>query len=775
MSTNHKNRRSQKSSGISKLSKSLASKMPKKSGKSGGTTTKGGKKKPSSGKWNRRKIVRYTILGFVSLFLIGTLLGGALVAYYVSSAPSLEESELTSTNSSVIYDKDGNEIANLGAEERVNATSADIPQQLSNAITAIEDHRFYNHRGIDVYRILGAAWNNLISSSTQGGSTLDQQLIKLAYFSTDASDQTLKRKIQEAWLALQMEQKYTKQEILTFYVNKVYMGNGLYGMQTAAQGYFGKNLSDLSIAQTALLAGMPQAPTTYDPYTNPEAAKSRRDDVLAQMLNYGNITQDEYNTAIATPVNDGLLTIDTSKSYEPYLDNYLKEVITEVSNKTGADVYSAGLKIYTNVDTAAQQYLWNIYNTDQYVTYPDSDMQVASTVVDVTNGRVVAQLGSRNQDTSIQFGSNQAVLTDRDWGSTMKPITDYAPAIENGIYTSTGQTVSDTAMTWPGTSTQIYNWDRRYLGNITLTTAIAQSRNIPAVRALSAVGLTNASTFLGGLGIHYPELQYSNAISSNTSSSDSQYGASSLKMAAAYAAFANGGMYYEPYYVNRIETSDGTSQTFESTGTRAMKETTAYLMTAMLKTVITNGTGTQAQVSGIYHAGKSGTSNYSDDELTQIEQDTGIYNSYVGTMAPDETFVGYTTQYAMAVWTGYKNRSTPVYGNGLYVAPWVYSAMMAYLAQNGSGSGLTDFTIPSGISQSGSYYYLTGTTSYYSASSTSSSTSSSSSEASSESSSEESSSSTEESSSNTPSEQRTESSASTSENQSSEENNTSEP
>ncbi|KXT75273.1 penicillin-binding protein PBP1A [Streptococcus sp. DD12] len=732
MPTNTNKRRNQKNSGAPRLGKSIQKKKT-------GPSSKKGAKKTTKFSFNKRKFIRYTILAFVSIFLIVSLIGGALVFYYASSAPKLEESKLTSTNSSIIYDKDGNEIANLGAEERVSAASSDIPQNLTNAITAIEDHRFYKHRGIDVYRIIGAAWHNLISSSTQGGSTLDQQLIKLAYFSTNVSDQTLKRKIQEAWLAIQMERKYTKEEILTFYVNKVYMGNGLYGMQTAAKGYFGKELKDLSIAQTALLAGLPQAPTSYDPYTNPDAAKTRRDDVLQQMYNYGNISKTDYDTAIATPVTDGLQPVDTSNSFEPYLDNYLKEVIEEVKTKTGADVYSAGLKIYTNIDTAAQQYLWNIYNSDEYVTYPDDQMQVASTVVDVTNGKVVAQLGTRNQDTSIQFGTNQAVLTDRDWGSTMKPITDYAPAIENEIYTSTAQSVSDTAWYWPGTSQQIYDWDRRYMGNITLQTAIAQSRNVPAVRALYAVGLNKASSFLSGLGINYPELQYSNAISSNNSSSDSQYGASSLKMAAAYAAFANGGTYYQPYYVNKITLEDGTTQTFDPTGTRAMKETTAYLMTAMMKTVLTNGTGTQAQISGVYQAGKSGTSNYTDDELAAIEQATGIYSSYVGTMAPDETFVGYTTQYAMAVWTGYKSRSTPVYGDGLYVAPWVYRAMMAYLSANGS----TDFTIPDGISQSGSYYYLTGTNNYTAPTSTvSSSSSSSTSDSTSDSSSEASSSST---------------------------------
>ena len=497
----------------------------------------------SSRKTTALKVLKYGLIAGLTLIIAAVLAGGSLFAYYVSSAPKLSESKLSSTNSSLIYDSSGNLIADLGSEKRESVTADNIPLNLVNAITSIEDKRFFKHRGIDVYRILGAAFNNFTSSSTQGGSTLDQQLIKLAYFSTSESDQTLKRKAQEAWLALQMERKYTKEEILTFYINKVYMGNGNYGMLTTAKSYYGKDLKDLSIAQLALLAGIPQAPSQYDPYTNPDAAQSRRDIVLAEMYEDGNITKGEYDTAVATPVTDGLQTLTETSSYDAYLDNYIKEVIEEVSDKTGQDIYSAGLKVYTNVDTDVQQYLWNVYNTDYYVSYPDSDLQVASTIIDVTNGNVIAQLGSRNQDTSVSLGTNQSVLTDRDWGSTMKPITDYAPAIENGIYTSTAATTNDSKYYWPGTSTQIYNWDRQYYGTMTIQTAIQQSRNVPAVKALEAVGLDAAKEFLEGLGIYYPQLYYSNAISSSTSDSDEKYGASSEKMAAAYAAFANGGIY----------------------------------------------------------------------------------------------------------------------------------------------------------------------------------------------------------------------------------------
>jgi penicillin-binding protein 1A len=611
---------------------------------------------------------------------------------------------LQSTNSSRIYDGNGSLIADLGSEKRESASTDEIPIILVNAITSIEDKRFFTHRGIDVYRIMGAAINNLRHNSTQGGSTLDQQLIKLAYFSTNTSDQTLKRKSQEIWLSLQMERQYTKQEILTFYVNKVYMGNGYYGMKTAAKSYFGKELGDLSVAQAALLAGIPQAPTQYDPYANPDAAKERRNTVLNEMYEDKNISKEEYEQAKATDISDGLLPLTNKASYEPYLDNYIKQVIEQVSTEANADIYSAGLDVYTNLDPDIQKYIWNVYNSNDYIAYPDDKFQVASTIIDVTNGRVVAQLGSRHQDENIALGTNQAVQTDRDWGSTMKPITDYAPAIEKRVYTNTGTTVYDTPYNFPGTSTPVYNWDRKYYGSISLTYAIQQSRNVTAVKALQATGLDYAQSFLKDLGIEYPEMFYSNAISSSTTSSDPKYGASSEKMAAAYASFANGGTYYKPSYIKSIKFEDGSTKSYDSKGVEAMSPQTAYMMNSMLKQVLTGGTATEAYVPGTINAGKTGTSNYSDDEYYQVQKESGVYADLI---VPDETFVGYNTKYAMAIWTGYENRKTPLYGSDLNIAKQIYGLTSRYLNQM-YGAGSKDFDMPSGVYNNGSYVFLTG-------------------------------------------------------------------
>ena len=645
------------------------------------------------------RIAKYVSIGFLTIVIAAIVLGGGLFLYYVSKAPALSESKLVATTSSKIYDNNNELIADLGAERRVNTQASEIPTDLVKAIVSIEDHRFFDHRGVDTIRIMGAALRNLQGQGgLQGASTLTQQLIKLTYFSTSTADQTISRKAQEAWLAVQLEQKATKQEILTYYINKVYMSNGNYGMQTAAQNYYGKDLKELSLPQLALLAGMPQAPNQYDPYSHPEAALERRNLVLSEMKEQKYISAEQYEKAINTPITNGLQSLKSANSYPAYMDNYLKEVIDQVEQETGYNLLTTGMEVYTNVDKNVQQRLWDVYNTDEYVAYPDDELQVASTIVDVTNGKVLAQLGARHQSSNVSFGINQAVETNRDWGSTMKPITDYAPALEYGVYDSTASIVHDIPYNYPGTDIPVYNWDHGYFGNITIQYALQQSRNVTAVETLNKVGLDRAKTFLNGLGIDYPSIHYANAISSNTTESNKQYGASSEKMAAAYAAFANGGIYHKPMYINKIVFSDGSEKEFSDAGTRAMKETTAYMMTEMMKTVLVYGTGRGAYLPWLPQAGKTGTSNYTDDEIEKYIKNTGY-------VAPDEMFVGYTRKYAMAVWTGYSNRLTPIIGDGFLVAGRVYRSMMAYLSEDNRPG---DWTMPEGLYRSGEFVFQNG-------------------------------------------------------------------
>ena len=645
------------------------------------------------------RIAKYVSIGFLTIVIAAIVLGGGLFLYYVSKAPALSESKLVATTSSKIYDNNNELIADLGAERRVNTQASEIPTDLVKAIVSIEDHRFFDHRGVDTIRIMGAALRNLQGQGgLQGASTLTQQLIKLTYFSTSTADQTISRKAQEAWLAVQLEQKATKQEILTYYINKVYMSNGNYGMQTAAQNYYGKDLKELSLPQLALLAGMPQAPNQYDPYSHPEAALERRNLVLSEMKDQNYISAEQYEKAINTPITDGLQSLKSANSYPAYMDNYLKEVIDQVEQETGYNLLTTGMEVYTNVDKNVQQRLWDVYNTDEYVAYPDDELQVASTIVDVTNGKVLAQLGARHQSSNVSFGINQAVETNRDWGSTMKPITDYAPALEYGVYDSTASIVHDVPYNYPGTDIPVYNWDHGYFGNITIQYALQQSRNVTAVETLNKVGLDRAKTFLNGLGIDYPSIHYANAISSNTPESNKKYGASSEKMAAAYAAFANGGIYHKPMYINKIVFSDGSEKEFSDAGTRAMKETTAYMMTEMMTTVLAYGTGRGAYLPWLPQAGKTGTSNYTDDEIEKYIKNTGY-------VAPDEMFVGYTRKYAMAVWTGYSNRLTPIIGDGFLVAGRVYRSMMAYLSEDNRPG---DWTMPEGLYRSGEFVFQNG-------------------------------------------------------------------
>ncbi|MDQ8565441.1 PBP1A family penicillin-binding protein [Enterococcus faecium] len=660
--------------------KSVKKNSGKGSGKSSGTHKKG--------------LFIKILLGILSFFCILFLAGVGLFWYYAKDAPELTDKKLDATVSSKLYTQDGELFEDLGAEKREKISANELPKTLEDAIVSVEDRRFYKHIGVDPIRIIGSALSNFTSGGLQGGSTLTQQLIKLSFFSTSAEDQTLKRKAQEAWMAVRLEQKKSKQEILTYYVNKVYMSNGLYGMETASEMYFGKKLSELSLPQTALLAGMPQAPSAYDPYVYPDQAKKRRDTVLYTMLQNEKISQTEYDQAVNVPVTDGLQELTQSDDNTKIVDNYVKEVINEVQEKTDKNVYTDGLEIYTNLDLDAQKKLYDIVNTDQYVSYPDDEMQVASTLIDTNAGKVKAQIGGRHIAEDVTLGNNLAVNTSRDFGSTMKPVTDYGPAFEYLKY-STGKTITDAPYNYEGTSTPVGNWDNQYMGTITLRQALYLSRNVPAVKLFNEVGSDKVASFLKNLGIEYSTIHQSNAISSNTEEQDgTKYGASSLKMAAAYAAFANGGTYYKPQYVNKIVFQDGTEETYEPDGKTAMSPETAYMITDILKDTITEGTGTNAQIAGLYQAGKTGTSNYTDDEYAKLGISSGVY--------PDILFAGYTPNYSISVWTGYNKKMTPVTSESSHVASDVYRELMQYVSANVTN---TDWEMPSGLIRVGGELY----------------------------------------------------------------------
>ncbi|WP_268913081.1 PBP1A family penicillin-binding protein [Lentilactobacillus sp. SPB1-3] len=639
--------------------------------------------------WLRRTI-KIVIWAIVILFV----LGAGLFTYYAATAPKLTGAELSSDNSTKIYDANNQVISRLGSQNRDYVTAKNIPNTLKRAVVSIEDRRFYKHHGVDPIRIMGAAFANVTGSSLglQGGSTLTQQLVKLSVFSTAASDRTMKRKAQEAWLAIQVENKYSKDKILEFYINKVYMGNGVYGMQTAAEYYFNKPLSRLTLPQLAMLAGMPQSPTLYNPYKYPKYATERRNEVLTAMVKNKAITSAQGQQAEATSVKTGLATThnktSTSERLSKYTDAYLKQTLLEL-NKLGYKTNS-GLKVYTNLDLNAQKKLYNVSNNDPSIIYPSKRFQVGATLVDSNNGKVVAMQGARK--TNVSFGLNRAVQTDRSSGSTAKPIMDYGPAIQYLKY-PTYQPVKDTPYVYPGSDKSVMDFDNKYQGTITMRKALVESRNIPALRTLENVGVPKAQGFLKNLGMSFDkELELQNGIGLYVSSE---------QLAAAYAAFANGGVYHKPYLINKIVQSDGQTKTFKSKGKRAMSPATAFMITDMLKGVMDSesGSGTAAKVDGLYEAGKTGTTQYPDDFINKVPADSSM----------DSWFSGYTKNYSLAIWTGYDRQfsaNSYITEPETTIAQQIYKNVMGYVSEDKPN---TDWTQPSDVGSNGSdNYYVAG-------------------------------------------------------------------
>ena len=651
-------------------------------------------------KKKKRNTFKKIFLTLFCLFCFTFFAGTAVFAYYAKDTPKLEDSKLSVPPSTKIYDSKGKLIYNLGDAKRETVSKDDIPQQLKDAIVSIEDRRFYKHIGIDPIRIAGAFVSNLRGTSLQGGSTLTQQLIKLSYFSTKEEDQTLKRKVQEAWLSIKLERTKSKDQILDYYINKVYMDNHLYGMETAAKTYFGKSLKKLSLAQTALLAGMPQAPTTYNPYTNPEMAKNRRNTVLYAMYENGKISKEQYDKASKVPITSGLKKLKTDDTKNNNMvDNYVTEVIKETEKTTGKDPYTSGMKIYTNIDMGAQKYLFNLLNDNKTVVYPvqnphvkGDELKTAVTVMDVDSGKVIAQLGDRDVEGEVQRGQNLAVDGKRDVGSTTKPFTDYAPALEL-LHLSTAQQIVDEPYFYSDTNMQVYDYDNVYKGTMSMRAALIDSRNVPAMKLFDAVGANKIKKFLKDRFDYEIDggINQASAISQNMST---------LKLASIYSAFANGGTYYKPYYISKIEFTDGTTKEFSKEGHRAISKATAYMITNMLQDVISpTGTASDVYLPGVVQAGKTGTSNYEKKVRDKIIGDKdGV---------PDVSMVGYTTKYCVAVWSGYTNYFQSLSPEYQHISQEVYKNMMEYLTK---GNAPERWTMPSDVVKINGELYQKGYT-----------------------------------------------------------------
>ncbi|MRG88282.1 transglycosylase domain-containing protein [Salinibacillus xinjiangensis] len=614
---------------------------------------------------------------WIAFAIIGAILFTGVTGtfiYYVSGAPELDAAKLSDPLSSKIYDRDGELIADLGAQKRTKIEYSDIPQVLEDAVIATEDSRFRDHIGIDFRRILAAVWANVTEGfGAQGASTISQQVVKNAFLEFD---KTIKRKVQEQWLAIKLEQKYSKNDILTMYLNKIHYGNSTYGVAKAAEVYFGKkNLDDLTLPEAALLAGIPQLPNVYDPLQHPDNAEERKDIVLDLMVQHGKITEKEAAEAKDVKVED--MVVDNYKTNIPYSD-FLEHVVKEVQNELGEDVdiYQDGLKIYTTLDTNAQEYVELLLSDSEdnpiKGLYPDDQLETGITVLDTKTGEVLAIGGGRNGKPGLGADFNHAIQGGSQPGSTMKPLIDYGPLIEYQ-QKSTYYQINDEPYNYSqGNKQEIKNYDLSHTGWQSMRYHIYRSRNVPALKALQEVGLDQAAQFVKGLGIPVPE----SGIVESDSIGGGHIQVNPFQMAGAFSAFGNGGFYNEPHTVRKIEYRNKVVE-LKPEPTVAMKDYTAYMITDMLKDVVTSyGTGGNAAVSGLPIAGKTGTTN--DDK--------------------DSWFTGYTTNFTISVWTGYSQEEKPIEGNGKAIPQSMFRHVMQHISK---GVETKDFAKPDSVVEVG--------------------------------------------------------------------------
>lgn len=553
----------------------------------------------------------------ILVFLIIAGAGCGFIGATMSDLP--EVANVKPAASSQIYDVHGNLITTVHAtENRLPVKLSQVPKDLQNAFIATEDNRFYSHHGVDPIGIMRAIWVNIAHDGVaEGGSTITQQLARNAFLT---QDRTLKRKIMEAMLAIRIEQYYTKQEILEMYLNQIYFGQGAYGVQAAAHVYFGKNVQDLDLAQSAMLAGLPQSPNYYSPLTNYKAGKARQAVVLGQMVKYDYIDQ-----ATADKAKDEDLGL-REKSEAAHSDNnasyFIDYVISEIAEKYGDDaVYKDGLKIYTTIDMKAQDAavqamhnLPNFYTDDKGLTQP----QGALIAINPHNGYIVAMVGGRGDDSF-----NRAVLAERQPGSAFKPFV-YLAAIQDGM--TPGTVMDDKKIEFNGWSPK--NYEGTYSGQMTLHYALQHSVNTIAVQLADAVGMRKVLNLASSLGITTLDDSKDNNLAAALGGLTN--GVKPIDMAVAYGTLVNGGVKVKPVAITKIVDRNG--QVVEENSTeeqRVVDPKYAYVITNMLESVMSGGTGGGASI-GRPAAGKTGTTDESKDAW----------------------FVGYTPDLVAAVWMG---------------------------------------------------------------------------------------------------------------------------
>ncbi len=628
------------------------------------TTTKKHKKR----KLNPIRLILF-VLGIL-LFAVSVSMAG-LVLLSIVDLPAFNEKNLIPASTTRIYDSNDQLITQIGLENRTQVSLGQVPLHVQEAFLAAEDHLFYQHHGIRIDAIARAAINDALRAfggdrNLQGASTITQQLVKLSFLNPE---RTIKRKIQEAILSIKMESRYSKEEILAMYLNRIYFGEGAYGIQAAAQTYFEKDTSNLSISEAALLAGLIRSPNNYSPFQNLDAAITHRNQVLDNMYRYGFINNEDYQQAKAEDL--ALRNSDSNANRYPY--PFFVDFITEqLVDKFGDEkVFKGGLKVYTTLDPQIQTYAENAMakQSNFPASLRDSNgvlqPQGAMVVMEPKTGEVKALVGGREH--THQRSLNRATMSTRQPGSAIKPIIAYGPAIEfNGM--GPASVINDAPVTYNSYANYSpHNSGGGYRGLITLRTALTYSVNIVAVKLLMEhVKIDKAVEFASRMDIEIEPTGPAIALGGL------KKGVTPLELTAAYAAFANLGIYNSPVSILKVENYNGTTL-FEADPAprRAMKETTAYLMTDMMKSVVQRGTGTGAQI-GRPVAGKTGTT----DE------------------GKDIWFAGYTPDLVGVVWIGYDipEKMPQSYG-GTYPAK-IWREVMSQAHQNIPSH---DFTEPEGI------------------------------------------------------------------------------
>ncbi len=635
------------------------------------------------------------------LITIGIIVATVVIAfslYIVFTAPEFTQENLYFKEASIIEWSDGTEMTRLGSENRVNKNYEDFPQVLVDALVATEDSRFFQHSGFDVARFLKASLGQLSGQSGAGGaSTITMQLAKNYFTSTEAEGiEGIIRKFTDIYMAVfKIENNYTKEQILEMYFNTGYFAGGgsnytsIQGVEQASQYFFGKSVTDLTLPEAAMIVGMYNAPVSYNPYTHPEASNNRKNTVLSLMYNHGYITEQEMMDAQSIPVTSLVVEQDTSASSFAY-QSLVDYVSSEIKEKLGINIYTGSYRIRTTFDKSIQDIINNVQNGGVDGVFKDDKVQLGISVVAISDGSIKGLGAGRNY---VALGTNRAHKDAygnyyrRQPGSTAKPLVDYGPLIEyNNV--STGQMFIDFKYGY-NNGTYINNWDLSYYGVTTLKNALSASRNTTALEAFHQNEKENIKTFLSNLGIDEDNYGNNGEVYEAMSIGAWNYGLTTLESAAAYATFARGGYYIEPYSfstITNLETEETTEYKYEKT--KAMSEETAYMITDVLLQATSEGVaGSVNSNLRASIASKSGTTSVSASDAQAL----GIPS----TTTPDHWVNAYNTEYAFSFWLGYDTMDSTHYFTST-TGTSARGKISAYLANN-ILTNTTKFTKPDGV------------------------------------------------------------------------------